>query len=159
MSDNKNKKEVKTRILENILKKTSLDNIDDVIADHANSMIEPDVKFYSYMHEKMNEKGMKIGDVIYEADLDKRYGYKLLNMEKTTPQRDLILRICYAMKLNLEETQKALKLYGMSELYPKIKRDAIMMVMFNDRPGDINDFNIMLKKKNEKPLRTSGESD
>ena len=68
----------------------------------------------------------------------------------------MILRICYAAELNLTETQRALKKYEMPELYPKIPRDALLMIAFNKRPGSILEVNAFLKKNGFEPLRTSG---
>lgn len=90
------------------------------------------------------------------ADIPERYGYKLLSGEKHTKQRDVILRICYAAELTLEETQRALKKYEMPELYAKLPRDALLMIMFNERPGSIIDVNALLKENGMEPLRTSG---
>ena len=88
--------------------------------------------------------------------MSEKYGYKLLSGEKHTKQRDVILRLCYAAELSLEETQKALKLYRMPELYAKIPRDAMIMIAFNERPGSIIDVNSFLKKNGMEILRSSG---
>ena len=66
------------------------------------------------------------------------------------------MRICYAAQLTLEQTQRALEKYGMPKLYPKIPRDALLMILFNERPGSIIDVNAILKEKNMDTLRTSG---
>ena len=97
--------------------------------------------------------------VFLMADIPERYGYKLLSGEKRTRQRDVILRICYAGELTLEETQRALRKYEMPELYAKIPRDALLMILFQDRPGSILDVNTLLKNKGMEPLRTSGLQD
>jgi hypothetical protein len=71
-------------------------------------------------------------------------------------ERDVILRLCYAAEFTLKETQTALKLYGMSELYAKIPRDALIMVAFHDRPGSVLDVNSCLIKNKMMPLKSSG---
>lgn len=73
--------------------------------------------------------------------------------------RDVILRICYAAKFSLAETQRALKKYEMPELYAKVPRDALLMIAFNERPGSILDVNDLLNQKGLQPLRTSGVQD
>jgi hypothetical protein len=90
------------------------------------------------------------------ADIPERYGYKLLSGEKRTRQRDVILRICYGGYFSLEQTQTALKKYGMAPLYAKIARDALLMICFNRRPGSILDVNEVLKEHGMEVLRTSG---
>jgi len=108
------------------------------------------------MKALFKDKGILQQEVFLFADIPERYGYKLLSEEKRTKQRDVILRICYAGKLSLAETQKALKLYGMPELYARIPRDAVLMVCFNERPGSILDVNTFLKQHNMESLRSSG---
>ena len=97
--------------------------------------------------------------VFLKADIPERYGYKLLSGEKHTKQRDVILRICYASEFSLAETQRALKKYKMPELYAKVPRDALLMIIFNERPGSIIDVNRLLKENGMEPLRTSGLQD
>ena len=94
--------------------------------------------------------------VFLKADIPERYGYKLLSGEKHTRQRDVILRICYAAEMTLEETQRALQKYGMPQLYAKIPRDALLIIIFNERPGGIIEVNELLSEKGMDMLRTSG---
>jgi hypothetical protein len=108
------------------------------------------------MRELIKEKNQKQQIVFLNADIPERYGYKLISGEKKTKQRDIILRICYAAHFTLAETQKALKIYEMPQLYAKIPRDALLMIFFNERPGDILEVNALLKKHDMAPLRTSG---
>ena len=61
--------------------------------------------------------------------------------------------------MTLEETQRALRKYELPELYAKIPRDALLMIVFNDRPGSVLDVNQVLLAQNMMPLRTSGLQD
>lgn len=112
--------------------------------------------FSSYMRQKIREKGLKQQEIFLWADLPERYGYKLISGEKRTRQRDIILRICYAAEFTLPETQKALKLYELPQLYARIPRDAILMIAFNERPGSVIEVNALLKSHGQEMLRTSG---
>lgn len=47
----------------------------------------------------------------------------------------------------------------MPQLYAKIEREALLMIIFNERPGDIIDINGLLKTNGFEPLRTSGLQD
>jgi hypothetical protein len=107
----------------------------------------------------LHQKNISQQLTFLKADIPEKYGYKLLSGEKRTRQRDVILRICYAAELTLEETQRALKKYGLPELYAKVPRDAFLMVVFNDRPGSVIDVNSLLKEKGFDTLRTSGAQD
>ena len=148
--------EKKTQELEEVLGRTHLSGYEHYLADNKSSMITESTGFSVYMKSLIAEKNMTQQSVFIHADISERYGYKLLAGEKHTRQRDVILRICYAAKFTLEETQRALRKYGMPELYAKIPRDALLMIMFNERPGDILKVNEILKEKQMEPLRTSG---
>lgn len=146
-----------TKELENVLSKTHPDNIDEYFDNEKDELIND--QFSNYMKSLIKKKKFLLQTVFLRADISERYGYKLLSNQKHTIQRDIILRICYASEFSLEETNRALKLYGMSPLYARIKRDAILMVAFENRPGDILDLNQFLKENNVEPLRNSGDID
>ena len=61
--------------------------------------------------------------------------------------------------MTLKETQEALRIYRMPELYAKIPRDALIIIAFNERPGSIIEVNSFLKENKMDPLRPSGVAD
>lgn len=148
--------EKNTKELAEVLGKTHISDFDKYCKDNKNSMNMDDEAFYIYIKNLLNQKGITQQIVFLRADIPERYGYKLLSGEKRTRQRDIILRMCYAAELTLAETQRALKKYGMPELYAKVPRDALLMIIFNERPGSVIDVNELLKKNGMEPLRTSG---
>lgn len=149
----------KTKDLETVLKSTHVKDFDDYCKNNIDSMLTTEYTFFSYMKTLIKEKGNLLQTVFLKADVPERYGYKLLSGEKRTKQRDVILRICYAAEFNLEETQQALRMYEMPELYAKIPRDALLMIVFNEHPGTILDVNEILNKNGLPALRTSGLQD
>ncbi len=148
--------EKNTNDLENVLGNTHLRDFGDFCEKNKESMLDGENTFSAYMKRLFKEKKLTQQIVFLRADIPERYGYKLLNGEKRTRQRDVILRICYVAGFSLAETQKALKKYGMPELYAKNPRDAFLMIVFNERPGSIIDVNAHLKENGMEPLRTSG---
>lgn len=148
--------EKKTEDLEQVLGKTHLSGFGDYCRKNKESLNVSDEAFPIYMKELLAKKKIMQQTVFLNADIPERYGYKLLSGEKHTRQRDVILRICYAAEMTLEETQRALKKYGMPELYAKVPRDALLMIIFNERPGSIIEVNTLLKDNGMEPLRTSG---
>lgn len=142
--------------LEDKLFKVHVDTISEFFAENKEEMINDEYAFANYMRRKIKEKGVSQQEIFLYADIPERYGYKLISQEKHTKQRDIILRICYSAGFTIEETQKALRLYGMPELYVEFPRDALIMVIFKDRPGDIIKINALLKSNGMQPLRSSG---
>ncbi len=145
-------KEKTTGTLTDVLCNTSSDKINEFFNENKDSIISNDKPFAEYMRRMFKEKGIKQQDVFLYADISERYGYKLISEEKRTRQRDIILRICIAAKFSLNETQKALKIYGMSPLYPRLRRDAVIIVAINTEKYDISEIDEMLKKYNMEPM-------
>ncbi len=148
-----------TTELEKVLKSTHMKDAELFLEENKESMYVGDNDFSAYMRDKLKEKGIRQQDVFLYADIPERYGYKIMSGEKHTRQRDVILRMCYAAELSLEETQKALRIYGLPKLYAKVPRDAVLMIAFNTRPGGIIEVNQFLRDKKIEPLRTSGLQD
>lgn len=128
------------------LENTHLSDVQEYLKEHADSILSEDRPFNKYMKALFKKKNVKQKEVFLWADVPERYGYKLISEEKRTRQRDVILRICYAAKFTLEETQKALQIYEMPQLYEKMPRDVVLMLCFRDRPGNVNDVNAVLRK-------------
>lgn len=152
-------KEKSTGELELVLQSTHSSKFAEYCKLNRDSIMNDEKDFTEYFKCLFKEKGILQQTVFLKADIPERYGYKLLSGEKRTRQRDIILRICYAAGFTLQETQRGLKKYGMQELYAKNQRDALLMILFNERPGTILDINVILKAHGMSPLRTSGLQD
>ena len=46
---------------------------------------------------------------------------------RRNPSRSRMLCLCFGLSASLEETQELLRLCGLAELYPKVRRDAIII--------------------------------
>ena len=145
--------------LEQILGQTSTTDIEGWLAQNAEDLLTQTRPFSAYMHEMLRKYGKTQQEVFLQADFPERFGYKILSEEKHTKQRDYILRICYAAGMSLDETQKALTLYGMAPLYARIPRDAVLMIAFNQHKGSVLDVNALLSAHKLPVLKTSGTLD
>lgn len=152
-------KEKSTDELEKQLKKTHTSEASQFLKENEESFHNEEFPFAEYMRKTVKEKKLLWQEIFLKADIPERYGYKLISQEKWTKQRDIILRICYAAEFSLEETQKALRIYGLPELYIKIPRDALIMISINERPGTVIEVNSFLKKNGCEPLRSCGTTE
>ena len=98
----------------------------------------------SHLFEKKN---------ISKAALAKQAGMSEIYLHqifagRRNPSRNRLLCLCYGLNATVEETQELLRLCGMAQLYPKLKRDAIIyyglqhgMELFeiNDKLFDANE--------------------
>lgn len=148
-----------TNELENILHQPSSADIEAFLAENKESLLNEQRPFSTYMRQMLRKYGKTQQEVFLQADLSEKFGYKILSEEKRTRQRDYILRICFAVGMALDETQKALILYGMAPLYPRLPRDAVLMIAFNKRKGSVLDVNMLLASYKFPPLKTSGNLD
>ena len=142
--------------LEKTLRNTHIDDFEDYCTENKDCMIDKTGDFQSYIRQLLLEKGISQQNLFLRADIPERYGYKLLSGEKHTKRRDVLLRLCYAGEFSLSETQRILKKYPMPQLYAKIPRDALLMILFRERPGDIYDINELLRQKGFEPLQSIG---
>lgn len=151
--------EKSTNELINALGKTHIADFENFHAENKYSMSTERESFYVYVRRLLAQKGLTQQVVFLKADIPERYGYKLLSGEKKTRQRDIILRICYAAEMTLDEVQRCLRKYEMPELYVKNPRDAFIMIAINERPGSIITVNELLKGHGFDTLKTSGVQD
>lgn len=143
-----------TKELEDILLNSHKDDINAVLSKESKEMLNS--SFGDYFRDILLTKRITQQTLFIRADIAEKYGYKLISGEKHTNQRDVIIRLCYAGEFTFNETQRALKLYGMTPLYARIKRDALLISAFNKREGNILDLNHYLKENGEKPLKNCG---
>ncbi len=84
----------------------------------------------SFFDALLEEKEMKKGDVIREANLSRTYGYQLMEGRRRG-KRDYYLLIALAMSLDLKTTQRMLSVTQCGPLHPLIKRDAAVIFAIN----------------------------
>ena len=143
-----------TNELNDLLENMKPDQLDSYLKDNSKYMADEKKAFYYYMKDILDEKNIKLKDVYSFAGVTESYGSKIVTMEKHTKDRDLIIRLCLAGHFNWDETNRALKLYGLSELYAKDPRDACIIVAVNNRIFDMYEIDEMLMKQGLKKLTT-----
>lgn len=74
----------------------------------------------------IREKNLKKSAVLKRAEINEIYGYQIFSGTRR-PSRDKLISVCIGMFLSLDETQTILKSNGYPVLYPKIKRDSIII--------------------------------
>lgn len=147
-------REKPTNELDELLKDMKPEQLDEYYKENGEYMVNARKEFSYYMKNVMAEKNltyanrkMCLKDIYSIAGVSESYGEKILNMNKHTKNRDLILRFCIAGHFLLDEINRALKLYGMRPLYAKDKRDACIIVAINNRKYDLFEIDAMLEKQ------------
>ena len=119
--------------LQEQLDKMRPEDLPKYFKENKNDLRDEKKAFYYFMKDTLLDKGIYMKDVYTTAGVTESYGSKIISQEKHTKKRDLIIRLCVAGHFNLMEINRALKLYGMNELYPKNPRDACIIVAINNR--------------------------
>lgn len=127
---------------------SSTSNIDSYLSTNSDHLI--DTSFVSKLEEKMVQNNLTKAQVFKNADINQIYGYQIFAGQKK-PSRDKILALCIGALLSIEETNEILKIAGEAALYPKNKRDSIIIYGLNHQKSVI-EINIMLFERDEKNL-------
>ncbi|MBR2520789.1 MAG: hypothetical protein IKE62_01235 [Oscillospiraceae bacterium] len=143
--------------LNTILKNTKPERIADYLNDNTDDFLPERKPFAEYFRSRVREKGLKQQEVFLNADISEGYGYKLISEEKHTRQRDTLLRLCLGAHLDLDEAQRALKIYGMAPFYSRLPRDSVLMVAFSSGTFEISEVNTLLIKNKMPPLKGTEE--
>ena len=131
-------------------------SLDEYWKENASDMLPAGDAFSSYFRETLKRHGNAQNDTFVIADIPERYGYKLVSGEKKTRKRDLILRLCLAGSFSLEETNRALKMYGFSPLYARDRRDAVIITCINTNHCAPDYVNELLQHYRQLPLASCG---
>ena len=100
------------------------DNIQDYFTAHERELKVS--SFAAYITNLCRQRNMTVASTLENADISFSYGYFLFS-GKRKPSRDTVLKLAIAFGLNLEETQQLLSAAGFGGLYPKIRRDAVII--------------------------------
>ena len=107
--------------------------------------------FVTFIDRYIESRGLQRNFIIREANLNPQYGYKLLNGTKHTNNRNIILRICLATRMSVEDTQEALRCYNMRLLDIEVFRDEIIMAGI-EKHKSLYDVDIWLRKAGQVSL-------
>lgn len=144
-----------TQELLKILNRTKPENLSDYFKDNKRDLLWQENPFVNYMKQMRSSHRCSLQDVFTRAKFPLSYGYQLMEGTKHTRQRDYILRFCFATHMTLAETQTALTLYGMNQLYVRIPRDAVLIMAFQNKLYDIAEVNALLTASEMNPLKNS----
>lgn len=140
-------KDKKTAELDALLQEAKPEQATEFFQTQREEMAEDHKAFYYYMRNVFDAKSLKLRDIYSFAGVSESWGEKILRMEKHTKNRDLIIRFCIAGHFSLEETNRALKLYGMTPLYARNKRDVCIILAINNRKFDLAQIDDLLQEQ------------
>ena len=92
------------------------------------------------LNHLFEEKNISKAALAKKAGMSEIYLHQIF-AGRRNPSRNRLLCLCYGLEASVEETQELLKLCGMAQLYPKLKRDTIIYygLLHNLSLFEIND--------------------
>ena len=99
-------------------------NISDYLKENSGHMINKELPVY--LSNILEKKGFVKSHVIKKSELSEVMGYQIFSGVRN-PSRDSLISILVAMELDVEDVQSLLRVAGFAELYPKMKRDSIII--------------------------------
>jgi transcriptional regulator with XRE-family HTH domain len=84
------------------------------------------VPFHEYIAGLCEEKGITPAIVIERSGIERTFGHQLFNGRRN-PSRDKVIQLAFGFGMNVDETRILLQTAGKSALYPRIKRDAVVI--------------------------------
>ena len=104
----------------------------------------------NYLYLLMEKYRKPAKEMIAASGIERSYFYHVLSGQKT-PGRNILLRLCLCLPATLSETNAALRYAGHGELYPRIRRDAVIIYGII-RKRTMEEINRALLEENEQPL-------
>ncbi len=87
---------------------------------------EPEPELTSLVKEIMRKKGKDCAEMSEDALISRSFGYQIISGIRV-PSRDIVLRLALSMGCDLTTTQRLLTLSDRGILYPRKKRDAVLI--------------------------------
>lgn len=109
-----------------LLRQLSNLNTKEELEAWTDGLQDQNLTFPAYMQEKLEERNMRQATLIEAAQLQRNYGYQILNGVRN-PGREKVVSLCLALHLTVDEAQRALSLAGVSRLYARSRRDSILL--------------------------------
>lgn len=132
------------KLLDELLEAPTLDGF---MSEHAGELANRSLA--DYLTELLEAKHLERAAVVRMANLNETFGYQIFKGTRR-PTRNKALQIAFAMALTLRETNRALEAAGVSALYSKNRRDAIIIFCI--------DRGCSLQKVNEELYRFGEET-
>ena len=99
-------------------------DLDTYLEGNESYLHAPD--FSTLIKEHCEKRKLLPAQAIEQSQIERTYGYQLINGTRR-PSRDKVLQLALGLGLDVNETQQLLRAAGRSPLYPRLKRDAVIL--------------------------------
>lgn len=124
-------------------------SLPEYLSNHQENFVDEDIN--AFWENLIKQKQYSKSNIINKSDFNYRYFYDVINGRKM-PSKDKVIRLALAMRMTVEECQQALKVSGRSALYPKVRRDSVLIYAI-EKKMTIMQCNDLLEKHGEEGLK------
>lgn len=107
-------------------------NISEYIKENGEAFV--DLTISQFLSEYIKAHKLVKAAVIKDAEISEIFGFQVFSGTRN-PSRNTLLSLCIAMKMSLDEVQTSLKIAKYAPLYPKYKRDSIIILGIHNGKG------------------------
>lgn len=135
---------------EDLMEQLKLENstYEEYLYNNENCFLNTDIS--QFWKKVIAESNMKKNDIINKADIGYTFFYDIIKGKKH-PSRDMLIKILFVMGCDTDIFQEALRIYEWAALYPKIRRDSILIYAINHNYS-LNQTAVILENNGEKAL-------
>ncbi|MGN1319098.1 MAG: hypothetical protein ACI4VF_08775 [Lachnospirales bacterium] len=112
-----------------LLKALENNNINTYLSSNRDELINKNLS--EYLEKLLKDKNINKAKAIEKSNLNTVYAYEIFSGKKN-PSRDKLIQLIFGMALDITNTQRLLRIAGHSELYPRVKRDSIIIYAINN---------------------------
>ena len=106
------------------------EEIENYIEENKEDLI--DLSLSDYLDDMLKKYNITKNEAINNSALNQIYGYQIFKGMKN-PSRDKLIQLIFGLGLDVTDAQRLLKIAGVNELYPRIKRDSIIIFAINKK--------------------------
>ncbi len=128
-------------------------SLKEYLSENKGEFVSNDVR--DFWNRMVKQSGMPKVEIIDRSGCGYNYFYCIINGRKT-PSREKTVALALTMHLSLDDCQQALKLSGKAPLYPRSKRDSIIIYGI-EHGQSLDEVCSELDRHGEKSLRNIGE--
>ena len=123
-------------------------DLNQFLSQNQKQFVNPNVA--ELLNRLFERKNISKASLAKQAGMSEIYLHQIF-AGRRNPSRNRLLCLCFGLDASVEETQELLKLCGCAQLYPKNKRDAI--ILFGITHGkDLFEINDTLFEEEEETL-------
>lgn len=98
-----------------------------------------------YLYHLLDEKKITATQAAQRSLLSKSQVYNILN-NQTNPSREFVIQLSFGVQTTLEQTQQMLRLSNNQCLYPRVKRDAVLIFALENRLSLEDTHELLVKR-------------